>query len=148
MINATIFRDENVIPGIDYEYILKSVDIFSNESIPSDISTTKAYRPVTETLEIRNNIVYPLSIESEKNKAYIYYNLTKESKVKIQIFDINGKLINTLVDSVQAPYSGNLPYCVEWDAKDLEKEIVGSGVYFCVIDVDGKKAIKRIVVIK
>ena len=56
----------------------------------------------------------------------ISYQLSAACYVKIDIFDILGHTINTLVNKQQdAGY-----YCVQWDGKNTQHQPVSSGIYF------------------
>jgi len=56
----------------------------------------------------------------------IEYNLYARSQVQIEIFDVTGRLVRTLVDRIQP--AGN--YVVFWDGKDNGGSSVPSAVYF------------------
>jgi len=56
----------------------------------------------------------------------IKYSIPKTQHVRLDVININGQLIRTLVDKIVAP--GN--YSVEWDATDMNGKVVATGVYF------------------
>jgi len=56
----------------------------------------------------------------------ISYNLNTESEVRIEIFNIKGQKINTLIDEEVS--AGN--HTLEWDGKDSSDRSVSSGIYF------------------
>jgi predicted MPP superfamily phosphohydrolase len=67
------------------------------------------------------------------------YELPKESKVVLSVFDINGRLIETLVNEKQQPGY----YSVQWDACQYS-----SGVYIYRIQADGFSAVKKCILMK
>jgi hypothetical protein len=71
----------------------------------------------------------------------IEYSLTQPANVKLTIYDLTGKLINTLVDyDQQANY-----FTVEWNGLDLRGRPASAGLYFCSLQImDHKKTIKML----
>jgi hypothetical protein len=59
----------------------------------------------------------------------IQYALPKTSQVKIEVYNILGQKVRTLVDETQEPGYKT----INWDGKDDGGNEVGSGVYFCRI---------------
>jgi len=97
----------------------------------------------------------PLGIESfpiENNLGYNYpnpfssyttidYQLAKETKVSLAIYDIRGTLITTLVDQKQP--QGH--YKVEWNGNDKLGNSSESGLYVCkIVAGDFNKSIKML----
>ena len=68
----------------------------------------------------------------------IQYDLESESMVKLQIFDLKGRLIRTLVNKLQSPGR----YISNWDATDMFGGVVSAGVYLYHIEA-GKNSISR-----
>ena len=69
----------------------------------------------------------------------ISYELPKDSDVTLTIYDITGRLIETLVNEKQQPGY----YSVQWDASQYS-----SGVYIYRIQADGFSAVKKCLLIK
>jgi flagellar hook assembly protein FlgD len=60
----------------------------------------------------------------------IRFNLPEESHLKLNIYDISGKLIKTLIDNpVESGYHSAI-----WRGDDENGKIVNSGVYFYQIE--------------
>lgn len=62
----------------------------------------------------------------------IPYRLDQAGKVSITIYDLNGKLVNTLVDSMVSMGQ----HSVSWDGSDFEGKLLAGGVYFYRLKVD------------
>ena len=62
----------------------------------------------------------------------IEYHLPERADVSLQVFDVQGRLINTLVENNQAAQS----YKVVWDGRDMNGSLVPSGVYFYQIQAN------------
>jgi len=60
------------------------------------------------------------------------YKLPRQTPVKLQIYNLQGKLIKTLVSDVQPAGS----YSVIWNGTDSHGNQVSSGIYFCQLKTD------------
>ena len=69
----------------------------------------------------------------------IGYNLPHESPVILEVFDVLGRKIETLVDGNQAPG----PHSVVWDA-----DYVSTGMYFYRFQADNYSETRRMSIIK
>jgi hypothetical protein len=68
----------------------------------------------------------------------IRYVMPAARAAKLQVFDISGRLVRTLVDGA-APAGANV---VRWDGRDGGGEVLSSGVYFFRLD-DGDRTVTR-----
>jgi len=74
----------------------------------------------------------------------ITYGLPTDGRVTIEIYDIVGRKMVTLVDAVeQAGYRS-----VNWYGKDEGGNLVASGVYFCRVQFGNKAEIKKMILLK
>ena len=80
--------------------------------------------------------VYP---NPTKSLSVIRYSLPAEAKVSLQLYDISGRLVKTLVDEDKKPGI----YKVNLNTKTLS-----AGVYFLSLQTQNKRLIERLVVIK
>ena len=74
---------------------------------------------------------YPNPFQSSTS---IKYSLPKSSNVKIQIYNVKGQLVETLIDR---PMPAGI-HTVDWDGKDMS-----SGIYFCKFDTDNGSITKK-----
>ncbi len=75
----------------------------------------------------------------------IKYSVPELSKVKLSIFDINGKEVNTLVNTNQLPGE----YNIRWNGKDAFGNTAPSGAYFYNLTAgDNFSETKRMVLVK
>jgi flagellar hook assembly protein FlgD len=58
----------------------------------------------------------------------ITYSLHKASHVRVQIFDLTGRLVNTLIDTEQ---EAGIIQSVKWNARDEMGNEVANGMYIC-----------------
>jgi photosystem II stability/assembly factor-like uncharacterized protein len=100
----------------------------ANVGIEEESSTHNAIHIMLE--------VYP---NPAKTLTAIHYSLPAESKVSLQLYDISGRLVKTLVNEQkkQGNYSIN-----------LNSRTLSAGVYFLSLETEEKKIIERVVVIK
>jgi len=98
-----------------------------------------------------NNLFLPLGhklLPSYPNpfnsSTFINFVISKESKIKLQIYDINGREVVTLSNSRFAPGQ----YTLRWDGKDKVGANVPSGVYFVVLRDGVYKVSEKIVLIR
>ena len=74
----------------------------------------------------------------------IEYEIYKPGKVEISIFDLNGRLINTLIQENQPPGR----HKVIWDGLDKSGRKVVTGFYIYTINFDNLTLSKKMVLIK
>ena len=74
----------------------------------------------------------------------IEYEIYKPGKVEISIFDLNGRLVNTLIQENQP--QGR--HKVNWDGLDKSNQRVCSGFYIYSIHFDNTTLSKKMVLIK
>jgi hypothetical protein len=74
----------------------------------------------------------------------ISYDLAQNGMVSLCIFDMNGKIIKTLVNEFQN--AGN--YSLTWDGVNFAGEVVSAGLYLCVLQVGNTKQTKKMSFIK
>ena len=100
----------------------------------SDITTS---RP-TE-FELSQNYPNPFNPGTE-----IEYTLKKPAQVNLQIYNLLGRQVRTLVSKYQSAGSHH----VVWDGKNSKGKEVSSGVYFYSLKVNGVSQAKRMVLLK
>ncbi len=66
----------------------------------------------------------------------ISFNLPEPAAVKLNVFDILGRHVKTLINGTLPP-SGVAPYPAPWDGTDDGGKKVASGVYFCRMEAEG-----------
>jgi hypothetical protein len=114
-------------PGWQYD---ESDGMFS---ISSSAISEIASLPLAMTLSMK---VFPNPV---KSLTAIHYSLPAEGKVSLQLYDISGRLVRTLVDEYKKP--GNC-------SVTLNSKTLSSGVYFLLLKTEEKRIIERLVIIK
>ncbi len=102
----------------------------------SDITTGVT----TERFNVENGVkLWQNSPNPVASKTKISYSIEKGGVVKLEVFDIRGRSLGTLVHDYQAP--GN--YSVDFDARDLRQ-----GIYFYKITAQGSTLTRKMMVVK
>ena len=74
----------------------------------------------------------------------IEFSINRNSPVQLAIYNIQGKLINTLLDKNMQKGS----HSIEWTGNNYDQKSVGAGIYFCKIKAGDCLAKKQIVLLK
>jgi len=76
--------------------------------------------------------------------TYIHYSVPNYGFITIDIINISGKIIKTIVQSSHQP--GN--YDIMWDGTNYYGISVPSGIYFYKMDADEFVSVKKLVLLK
>lgn len=112
--------------------------------IPTD-TTIKVYtanKPPSGIVKMTDNLIRPIKNPAIKTKISLTTFIS--GKVKITIYDINGKMIKTLCDTNQN--AGTTDYF--WDGKNDSGNFVASGVYLIKVNGPYTDITEKVVVIK
>jgi hypothetical protein len=74
----------------------------------------------------------------------IEYQVARQGIFEIGIYDNNGRLVKTLLNSEQHPGS----YVIQWDGKSNEGKSVSSGTYFYQVKSNGVQLVKKMLLLK
>jgi hypothetical protein len=119
------YDDLNLTTGT---YLYTVIGVFTNGStnmlhIEVDVEHSETEDQIVEPLitALRGNYPNPFNPETT-----ISYSVSTEERVIIDVFNIRGQHVRTLVDTHQKP--GN--YSVVWNGKDESGKDAGSGIFF------------------
>lgn len=79
-----------------------------------------------------------------QSSTTIQYGLPKLAPVRLQVFDVNGRLVRTLVDAIEAP--GNKS--VVWAGTTDQNAPAGAGIYMVRLEAGGTVRLQRAVLLK
>ena len=125
----------DIIGGKSFEG--SDIIVVINKGKSSDDSELIAATP-------KSFILYQCSPNPFRNATAIIYDLPIETKVKLEIYNLMGQKIATLVDEYQL--AGR--YNVEWDGKDNKGEELATGFYFYKFEVKDYKATKKMLLLR
>ena len=80
----------------------------------------------------------------ESGQTTISFNLLETSNVGIKIYDINGKLVRTLLNSRQQEGF----HSIKWNGRDNKGNMVSSGLYFYKMETETFSATKRMILLR
>ncbi|MCX7785414.1 MAG: T9SS type A sorting domain-containing protein [candidate division WOR-3 bacterium] len=111
--------------------------------IPIPFSTTEIEEQKT------TKRCYPLTLRTPMSNPFktltaICYSLPVQDKVSLQIYDINGRLIKTLVSETKPADN----YSVHWNGRDNKDEELSPGIYFARLMLANKSIIQKVIKIK
>jgi M6 family metalloprotease-like protein len=104
---------------------------------------------ISEPLATNENNI-PLATKINQNypnpfnpSTTIEYSIKNSSKVSLEIYNVKGQKINTLINTSQKPGK----YRVIWNGKDYSGKDLASGIYFCKLKTqDSTSAIKLMMI--
>jgi len=102
------------------KYVLQGAKSGLDELEPSGVEDDLEAAVPTQS-ELLKNYPNPFNASTK-----ISYRLTEVAPTRLEIFNLRGELVRSLVSAVQCP--GN--YQVDWDGTDSEGTEVSSGLYF------------------
>ena len=88
--------------------------------------------------------VYPAYPNPFNMSTTIKIQVNTTQQIKITIFDINGRLVNTILNSTFMPGT----YKVNWNGKNVAGNAMASGIYFAYISSLNLKSLIKLVLIK
>jgi len=97
------------------------------------------YSNIPESFSLEQNYPNPFNPTTT-----IEYNVTHASHVTIEIFDLNGKLINRIVNSFKRTGT----YAFNWGGKDYNNESVSSGTYIYRLRSNGEELAKKMILLR
>lgn len=121
-----ISRGERLQPAIS----VGRVEFFDTMGMPVAVSVKaeeSAVPSMPQDFILEQNFPNPFN-----SSTTIRCRLTRESHVKLEIYNSSGQMIKRLFDGVQP--AGVL--LTEWDGRDTEGRTLGSGIYFCRLATD------------
>jgi len=76
--------------------------------------------------------------------TYISFDLADDSRLKVSIYDLEGKLVRKLADAFYEP--GH--YQVLWNARNTVGRKVGSGIYLYRIETENNLQTRKMILIQ
>ncbi len=102
---------------------LRAWDIHNNPSVASIEFIVSR----TASIALENLMNYPNPFSQETFFKFTHNQPFSELDVRIEIFDLSGRLIQTLETMVNSPSYQSPP--IQWDGKDREGRMIGNGIY-------------------
>jgi len=140
--DITTYTDQNLPQG-NYTYYVKAVyseglSVASNTATISMLASEDPYASPTATTLYQN---YPNPFNPDTN---IRYSLKDDSNVRIQICNLLGQTVRTLVNTRK----GKGTYTIHWDGRDDSGRPVASGVYYYRLYTQDQKLVRKMILMK
>ncbi len=138
-------------PGTLYYIGIITYDDANNPSGLSNVSSAEAYFEFSTDIDDDDNASLPTHFSLAQNypnpfnpTTQIDYAVPQRSNVRIDVFNVQGQLVRTLVDEMKAPGF----HSVEWDGRDNGNTDVASGIYFYRIAAGDFHESRKMVMLK
>jgi hypothetical protein len=143
-ITDTIYNYMMPLEGY-YQFYVTTVDLAEQESENSDtVSCLYNLISLENDLQVLTNLLSQNSPNPFNTETTISYSIPVNNNVSIEIYNIQGKKIKTLVNEYQA--SGN--HSVVWNGKDDKGKAVSIGIYYYNIKAGKFFSTKKMVLTK
>ena len=135
------YLDEDIQVGV---YIYRVHALYGNnessgEEIEVNITDIKDEFNLPEITALKGNYPNPFNPSTT-----IYFDIASDSDVKIEIYNIKGQKVITLLDKSFRPGK----HSIEWNGNDEKGNNVSSGIYFYKMTTTDYLSIKRMMMIK
>ncbi len=137
-------------PCADYAILARLNDVFDYLEAPTNTTVMKSFDGlIVGADEVVSPGVRTALYQNSPNpfnpRTTVRYVVGREAHVSLGIYDVNGRLVRTLVNEVQAPNT----YSLQWDGLTDAGAKVSSGVYWARMSTsDGFDASTKMVVLK
>jgi hypothetical protein len=112
-----------------------SITYGQDDSIPKIVESDSSYLPEVEADSIDDGYFLDVDTNPFCPSGIFRFGVSDTSDVIIVIYDIEGRRIRTLLDTLMAPGSDK----VIWDACDDDGNVVESGIYFIKMEARNQK---------
>jgi hypothetical protein len=118
------YIDSTVTSGVLYYYMIADISFDGAVTYHGPISALSKGELLPEGFSLGQNYPNPFNIQTVMS-----YTVPVESWVKIEIYNVLGQLVSTLVDGKMNPGY----YNVIWDGTDTRGNTAASGTHFCTM---------------
>ncbi len=133
------FVDSDVTENQTYLYRLADCDLSGKVTLHPSIEITFVKQNLPKTFTVRNAYPNPFN-----PTITIKYGVPKKTRVKMEIYDLRGRKVVTLVQGWQEPGW----HAITWDGLNRLGKMVSSGTYIVRIKALGKIISRKIVLLK
>jgi hypothetical protein len=130
-----------VVLSDEYGVEIESADLrgAENRLLGADLEGFESSPALPVKFRLVQNVPNPFNPATQ-----IAYHVPQESGVSIRIYDVSGRLVRTLVDSVTE--AGR--HVAVWDGRNDSGGSVGSGVYFCTMEAPDFQESRKMMLLK
>lgn len=137
--------DENVVPEVTYYYWLENVHLNGRAEMFGPVSTVMNDPGTSEDIPVPHLFCLHQNYPNPFNPTtFIQYDLPHTCRVRLEIFNVHGQRVATIVDSHQQ--AGSKTAC--WNGKNDKGTAVSGGIYFYRLQAGSFKDIKKMVLLR
>lgn len=129
------YMDHEVVPGVTYYYKIADISIYGNETLHSTIVSAR----VPKDVMLAQNYPNPFNPET-----VIRFEVPDQAQTQLKVYDMNGRLVRTLVDGTVEAGS----HQVSWNASNDAGQILPSGMYVYRLTAGSLTASGKMVFVK
>jgi hypothetical protein len=125
----------------EYAVEIESADLrgVENGSVDAELEGFESVEALPTEFRLLQNVPNPFNPVTR-----ITYHVPQRSVVSIRVYDVNGRLVRTLIDSVTDPGRRT----AAWDGRSNSGVSVGSGVYFCTMEAPDFRESRKLMLLK
>ena len=145
LVTSTEYNDANVSADRDYNYQVLAVYEGNRNSVRSDRTD------ITTTVSDSDDTLIPLVTKLGNNfpnpfnpNTTIYFELHETTNVRLEVFNIRGQLVKTLVDGTTE--AGR--HHINWYGVDNSGNRASSGIYLYKLETDSHSEMRRMIMLK
>ncbi|MBT7789915.1 MAG: choice-of-anchor D domain-containing protein [Calditrichaeota bacterium] len=124
---------------VDFDDFFIFADAFGTDARAKLMILAQQYLNLPITSQLNPNYPNPFN-----HSTIIPYQITEDSWVKVEIFDLTGQRIKTLVNDNH--FRGN--YEVTWDGMNSNGKVVSSGVYINKLETKSTEELRKMLFVK
>jgi len=132
-----LFEDRNVAPGARYGYRLLAQGSGHQEFSSEVWVLAPGETGAPTALRLGPGFPNPF-----RTRAQFNYGVPKAGRVRLVVYDVQGRRVATVVNQIQAPGWRS----VFWDGRDEERREVASGNYFARLESGGDVHVRKIMI--
>src|SRR6056297_4102 len=138
--------DSDIYYEVGENQVIKKL-IGNNWSTVNKIDGTGYYALTSGTVpKIENNLIKQNFPNPFNPETIIPITVKEQGNVKLMVYSANGKHVKTLVNEHYSTPRENVN--IKWDGKDKNGDVVSSGIYYAILSVNGKKCVRKMVLLK
>ncbi|MBN2378175.1 hypothetical protein JXM67_00010 [candidate division WOR-3 bacterium] len=130
-------------PSKDWFRFEARTELKGDECPVNDELGTRCWDAVTEVANIPSFFSLEVKSQALRSDSRISFSVPHSSLVEIAVFDINGRLVKSLVDDEFQPGQ----YERTWDGVDFYGRKVAAGIYLIRMEAEGFEATRKVVII-
>lgn len=123
------------------QYVKPGISISSIQSKIDELLSTPVQNNNQQKIEFKLYDNYPNPFNPETT---IRFTLDEKQKINLNIFDLQGRLINQLVNRVMRPGE----YTIRWNGINQNNKRVASGIYFYQLAGKNRTIVKKMQFLK